>query len=99
MVALLVILVVYEHNSIREQSYLLRGTLLLLHPSLTPCRHLIDYGDESSFLHLSELTRAAFDALLDVVISGHPLCHRRRGKQWSLPPDGQWAYYFFIWGV
>ena len=96
MVALLVLLCVY-HNSIRKRSYLLRGGLL--HPSLTPWRRLMDCGDESSFLHLSGLTRAAFDALLDVVIPmGHPLRRRRRGRQWSLPPDGQLGLLLFYLG-
>ena len=42
-----------------------------------------------SFLHVTGLTREAFDSLLYVVIPpGHTMRRRRRGRPWSLPPDG-----------
>ena len=42
-----------------------------------------------SFLHVTGLTREAFDSLLYVVIPpGHTMRRRRRGRPWSLLPDG-----------
>jgi hypothetical protein len=82
----LVLLTCY-HNSIRVHSYLLRAALVP--PSLSPWRKLYDEGDSSSFLHVTGLTREAFDSLLYVVIPpGHTMRRQRRGRPWSLPPDG-----------
>ena len=59
----------------------------------------MDYGDDSSFLHVTGLTRYAFTMLLDVVIPPwHRLHHRRKGRQWSLPPDGQLGLLLFYLG-
>jgi hypothetical protein len=67
----LVLLACY-HNSIRVLSYLLRAALVP--PSLSPWRKLYDEGDSSSFLHVTGLTREAFDSLLYVVIPpGHTM--------------------------
>jgi len=75
----LVMLACY-HNSIRVHSYLLQAALVP--PFLSPWRKLYDEGDSSSFLHVTGLTREAFDILLYVVIPpGHTM---RR----LLPPDG-----------
>ena len=82
----LVLLACY-HNSIRVHSYLLRASLVP--PFLLPWRKLYDEGDSSSFLHVTGLTREAFDSLLYVVIPpGHKMRRRCRGRPWSLPPDG-----------
>jgi hypothetical protein len=75
------------HNSIRVRSCLLWAALLP--PSLLPWRKLYDKGDLSSFLHVTGLTREAFGHLLYVVIPpGHRMWRQRRGRPWSLPPDG-----------
>ncbi len=67
----LVLLACY-HNSIRVHSYLLRAALVP--PSLSPWHKLYDEGDSSSFLHVTGLTREAFDSLLYVVIPpGHTM--------------------------
>jgi hypothetical protein len=82
----LVLLACY-HNSLRVRSYLLCAALVP--PSRSPWRKLYDEGDSSSFLHITGLTREAFDRLLYVVIPpGHSLRMRHRGRPWSLPPDG-----------
>jgi hypothetical protein len=82
----LVMLACY-HNSIRVRSYLLRAALVP--PSLSPWRKLYDEGDSSSFLLVTGLAWEAFDSLLYVVIPpGHTMRRRRRGRPWSLPPDG-----------
>ncbi len=82
----LVMLACY-HNSIRVRSYLLRAALVP--PSLSPWRKLYDKGDSSSFLHVTGLTQEASDSLLYIVIPpGHTMRRRRRGRPWSLPPDG-----------
>jgi hypothetical protein len=81
------VLMACYHNSIRVRSYLLRAALVP--PSLLPWRKLYDEGDSSSFLHVTGLTREAFDRMLYVVIPpGHTMRQRRRGRPWSLPPDG-----------
>jgi hypothetical protein len=56
----LVLLACY-HNSIRVRLYLLRAALVP--PSLSPWLKLYDEGDSSSFLHVTGLTREAFDSL------------------------------------
>jgi hypothetical protein len=82
----LVTIVMY-HNSLCVRTYLLRD--VLVPPSLSPWRKLYDEGDESSFLHVTGLTREAFERLLIIVIPpGHRFHKRHRGRQWSLPPDG-----------
>jgi hypothetical protein len=87
-VLMALILLACYHNSIRVRSCLLRAALLP--PSLSPWRRLLyDKGDSSSFLHVTRLTREAFDRLLYVVIPpSHRMRRRRRGRPWSLPPDG-----------
>ena len=82
----LVLLACY-HNSLRVRSYLLRAALVP--PSLSPWRKLYDEGDLLSFLHVTGLTREAFDHLLYVVIPpGHTMWRKRRGRPWLLLPDG-----------
>ena len=84
---LFLILLACYHNSIRVRSYLTRAALVS--PDVSPWRKLYDDGDESSFLHVTGLTRDAFNALLHIVIPpGHYIRWRRRGRPWSLPPDG-----------
>jgi hypothetical protein len=81
------VLMACYHNSLRIRSYLLRAALVP--PFLSPWRKLYDEGDSSSFLHITGLTRVAFDSLLYVVIPpGHSMHRQRRGRPWSLPPDG-----------
>ncbi len=81
------VLMACYHNSLRVHSYLLRAALVP--PSLSPWRKLYDEGDSSSFLHVTGLTREAFNNLLYVVIPpGHSMRRQRRGRTWSLPPDG-----------
>ncbi len=56
----LVAIAVY-HNSLCVWTYLLRDALVP--PYLSPWRKLYDEGDESSFLHVTGLTREAFERL------------------------------------
>ena len=98
MVLLVILLVVYN-NSIRERSYLLRQAIV--DPKKSPWQHLMDNGDPSSFLLLTGLNRHAFNLLLDVLIPpNHCLRrhHRRRGRQWSLPAEGQLGLLLFYVG-
>ncbi len=86
-VLMALVLMACYHNSLRVRSYLLRAVLVL--PSLSPWRKLYDEGDSSSFLHVTGLTQEAFDSLLYVAIPpGHSMRRQRRGRPWSLPPDG-----------
>ena len=74
-------------NSLRVRTYLLWDALAP--PSLSPWCKLYDEGDESSFLHVTGLTREAFECLLIIVIPpGHRFHKWRRGRQWLLLPDG-----------
>ncbi len=78
------------HNSFRVHSYLLQAGLVP--PSLSQWRKLYGEGDSSSFLHITGLMQEAFDSLLYVVIPpGHSMHRRRRGRPWSLPPDGMFG--------
>ena len=84
---LVLILLVCYHNSIHVRSYLRRAALVS--PGVSPLQKVYDEGDESSFLHVTGLMRDAFNALLHIVIPpGHYIRPRRRGRPWSLPPDG-----------
>ena len=86
-VLMALILLACYHNSIHVHSCLLRATLLPT--SLSPWRKLYDKGDSSSFLHVTGITQEAFNRLLYIVIPpGHCMRRRRRGRPWSLPPDG-----------
>jgi hypothetical protein len=86
-VLMALILLACYHNSIRVRSYLLRAALVP--PSHSRRHKLYDEGDSSSFFHIAGLRREAFDILLYVVIPpGHTMRRQRRGRLWSLPPDG-----------
>ena len=63
---LLVTTIVY-HNSIREQSNLLRQSILL--PSASLWQHLWDHGNAESFLLMTGVTREVFLMLLKVFYS------------------------------
>jgi len=84
---LVLILLACYHNSIRLRSYL--RSVAIVSPDVSPWQKLYDKGDESSFLHIIRLTQDAFNALLHTVIPpGHYIRRPRRGRPWSLPPDG-----------
>ena len=88
-VLMALVLVTVYHNSLPVHTYLLRTFLSLVPPSLSPWRKLYDQGDSSSFLHVTGLTREAFNHLLYVVIPpGHMICRQRRERPWSLSPNG-----------
>jgi hypothetical protein len=83
----ILVLMACYHNSLRVRSYLLRSTLVP--PFFLPWHILYYEGDSSSFLHVTGLTRVAFDSLLHVVIPpGHSMHRGCRGRPWLLPPDG-----------
>ena len=94
---MLIIALVEYHNNIRKRCALLRAAIL--HPNRSPWRQLMDYGDSSSFLLLTGLTRAAFNRLLDIVLPpGHENLPTQRGRKWSLPPNGQLGLLLFYLG-
>ncbi len=62
----LIIALVEYHNNIRERCALLR--LAIIHPTCSPWHRLMDYGDASSFLLLTGITREAFYILLDILL-------------------------------
>ncbi len=59
---LLIVLLLQYHNSIRDRHMLHRSAIL--QPQRSPWRKLFESGDESSFLHMTGLTRRAFVSLL-----------------------------------
>ena len=67
---MLTILLIQYHNSIREHTYLLRAAVV--RPSLSPWRYLYDHGDDSSFLHLTGMTREAFIILQNILFPPEP---------------------------
>jgi hypothetical protein len=88
------ILLACYHNSLSVRSYLLRAALVP--PSLSPWQKLYDEGDSSSFLHVTGLTREAFNSLVMIVIRlpDHSLRRRRRGL--ILP--SAWQLWDWCWG-
>ena len=91
----LVLLACY-HNSIRVRSKLLQAALVP--PSRSPWRKLYDEGDSSSFLHVTGLTREAFESLLFVVIPpGHTIHGDAGGGRGCFRRMGRWGFYFVIW--
>jgi hypothetical protein len=86
-VLMALVLMACYHNCLCVRSYLLWAALVP--PFLSPWRKLYDEGDSSSFLHVTGLTQEAFNSLLYVVIPPlHSMRRRRRGRPWSLLPDG-----------
>jgi len=88
------VLMACYHNSLRVHSYLLRAASVP--PFLSSWLKLYDEGDSSSFLHVTGLTREAFDSLLYVVI---PPSHTMRwrcagGGRGRFRRMGCWGFYF-----
>ena len=91
---LLVLGFVEYYNRICEHKYLLCKAIL--HPSKSPWQHLFDNGDESSFLLMTGLTRAAFIELHDILKPpGYHYLTRKTGRKWSLPSDAQLGLLLF----
>ena len=93
---LILALCVYS-NSIRERTWLYREAVL--HPSKSPWNHLFHYGDPSSFMLMTGLTREAFNTLHDLLKPpGHPDLPKRKGCKWSLSSEGQLGLFLFYIG-
>jgi len=61
--------------------------------------HLFHYGDPSSFLLMTGLTREAFNMLHDLLKPpGHPDLPKRKGRKWSLSSEGQLGLFLFYIG-
>ena len=60
---LLIVLLLQYHNNIRDRHCLLRSAIL--QPEESPWMNLYRNADETSFLHLTGLSRNAFAILLD----------------------------------
>ena len=93
---LILALSVYS-NSLRERTWLYREAVL--HPSKSPWNHLFHFGDPSSFLLMTGLTREAFGMLHDILKPpGHPDLPKRAGRKWSLSSEGQLGLFLFYIG-
>ncbi len=96
LLALVLALSVYS-NSIRERTWLYREAVL--HPFKSPWNHLFHFGDPSSFLLMTGLTREAFGMLHDIIKPpGHPDLQKRAGRKWSLSSEGQLGLFLFYIG-
>ena len=94
--SMLVILLVVYHNSIRNRNYLHRQSIL--HPHLSPWRRLMDYGDDSSFLHITGLTRYALPCCLMLLFHlGIPSTADARVANGHCLQMGNWVCCCFIW--
>jgi hypothetical protein len=92
---LLIILLLQYHNNIQDRHYLLRSAIV--QPQESPWRSQYSNADQTSFLHLTGLSRNAFAILLDSLFDLEDIAQRRRhGRPRLLYPDG---YLFFIWGA
>ena len=67
---MLVVLLMEYHNNICERTYLLRAAIV--HPSLSPWRYLYDNDDDTSFLHLTGVSRKASNILWDILFPPEP---------------------------
>ena len=77
---LLMLLIVY-YNSCRESNYLTRSALV--RPYVSPWNKLLNYGDNTSFLTLTGMTRRAFFKLEGILFPAE-VVGRKRGRPQSL---------------
>jgi hypothetical protein len=83
---LLVILLIQYFNSICDCHYLLHQAVVDPHES--SCRNIYDNADNSSFFHMTGLTRRAFRLLLEYLFDADNIVPRcRHGRPCSLGPD------------
>ena len=93
LLALVLSLCAYS-NSIRHCTWLHHKAILP--PSKAPWNHLFLYGDHSSFLLMTGLTREAFDMLHDILKPpGHPSLPKRKGRKWSMTSESQLGLFLF----
>jgi len=86
---LLIILLLKYHNSLRDRTYLLREALVS--PRESPWHKLYNYGNDSSFLHMTGLNREAFGSLLDCLFDLDQVANNRRhGRPPLLGPWFPW---------
>jgi hypothetical protein len=86
---LMVVLLFQLHNSIRTRHYLHRPAVVS--PSDLPWQRLYEQADQSSFLHMTGLTRQCFVMLLSALFDHEdilPHLRHRRGRPGSLRPEG-----------
>ena len=101
LVFIVILLMIEYHNSLRTRSYLHRSALTSAHTS--SWKQLLDNGDESSFLHMTGLTRHAFYLLRDALFSKDELRNlvlgkRKRGRPQLLNPDAKVGLLLFYIG-
>ena len=94
---LLIVLLLQYHNSIHDRRMLHHSAIL--QPQRSPWRNLFESGDESSFLHMTGLTRCAFVSLLGYIFDLEKIArHRKRGRPRSLSPHGYQGLLLFYLG-
>ncbi len=91
------ILLIHYFNSIHNQHYLLRAAVV--DPHELPWRELYEKADDSSFLHMTGVTRRAFRLLLEYLFDNDEIFpHRRCGQPCSTGPDGYLDLLLFYLG-
>jgi hypothetical protein len=96
----MVVLLFKLHNSIRTLHYL-HDRPAIVPPSDSPWQRLYEQADPSSFLHMTGLTRRCFVMLLSALFDPEkilPHQRRRRGRPWSLRPEGCLGLLLFYLG-
>jgi hypothetical protein len=91
------ILLIQYFNSICDCHNLLHAAIV--DPRESPWRKHYEKADDSSFLHMTGLTRRAFRSLLEYLLGTDKIVpHHRRGRPHSLGPDGYLGLLLFYLG-
>ena len=91
----LLFLCIFWYNSCRENHYLTRSAVVP--PDESPWCKVLDRGDDTSFLNLSGMTRAAFYKLEGILFSPEPV-GKKRGRPPILDNAGMLGMYLFYVG-
>ena len=83
------------YNGCRNRTFLTRSALVS--PTQSPWMHLMNHGDQQSFLELTGFTRHA-SVELETVLFDQPMMDRKRGRPTFLDDRGQLGLYLFYLG-
>jgi hypothetical protein len=92
----LLLLLIHANNSVRNCSYLHHCAILA--PAESPWMKLYHYGDDSSFLTMTGMSRPAFLQLFDALFMDGHQQHYRGGQPPLMDPIAQLGLYLFFVG-
>ena len=92
----LFLLLIHANNSVRNRSYLHRCAILA--PAESPWTKLYRYGDASSFLTMTGMSRPAFSQLFNVLFMDGHQQRFRGGRPPLMDPIAQLGLYLFFVG-